>query len=568
MVSSFQKIVNAKREQRKSALVFAGPASPEHTKYLNATASQIVSYIQKGEWTASEVLEAYISRAALAQETTNCLTEVMFEWARRQAKALDEEFAVTGKLRGPLHGVPVSFKEQYNIADVDTSLGFTQWANNPAKAHCDLAEQLINAGAVLFVKTNIPQTMFAFECSNPVFGRTTNPYNAAYTSGGSSGGEGALLAMDGAVVGIGSDIGGSLRIPAHYCGIYSLKPSPARLSFYGAKGPTPGFEGITTVAGPMGRSVEDLELICRTAFGIRGSDYNVMPLPFRDVQLSSKLRVGYFTTDGFVKASPACQRAVLETVEALKRQGHECIEIEMSYVSRAFEIFIGLSSSDGYKTLLSHLGPDPKEKALFLVTLGPSLPSFLLSFVTWVVDKVVGDKIFAGAMRAACVKPMTEYMKLCEERNKFNKMFYDQVWDKHELDCIIAPVQAMPQMPHGGCENFIAVAAATILFNIADSPVGTIPVTRVDPEKDKITEEWINGSGHGSTILESGLFTSKNALYNPEAMKGMPVGVQIAGRKWEEEKVLAMMHVVDEVLGRDRGFGPGSWDRFKEAKAF
>ena len=78
--------------------------------------------------------------------------------------------------------------------------------------------------------------MFAFECSNPVFGRTTNPYNAAYTSGGSSGGEGALLGMDGAAVGIGSDIGGSLRIPAHYCGIYSLKPSPVRLSFYGARG--------------------------------------------------------------------------------------------------------------------------------------------------------------------------------------------------------------------------------------------------------------------------------------------------------------------------------------------
>lgn len=92
-------------------------------------------------------------------------------------------------------------------------------------------------------------------------------------------------------------------------------------------------------------------------------------------------------------------------------------------------------------------------------------------------------------------------------------------------------------------------------------------MTHVDPEKDKIKEEWINGPGRGSVLLESGLFTSKNALYNPEEMKGMPVGIQIAGRKWEEEKLLAMMRVVDEALGKDRGFGPGSWDRVKASKS-
>lgn len=146
-----------------------------------------------------------------------------------------------------------------------------------------LVTQFLAAGAIPFVKTNIPQTMFAFECSNPVWGRTTNPHNDKYTSGGSTGGEGALLAMDGSVIGIGSDIGGSLRIPAAYCGIYSLKPATGRISFAGAQGgscvktslidtgntapiqtltcslvsigPAPGFEGIKTVAGPMSRYV-------------------------------------------------------------------------------------------------------------------------------------------------------------------------------------------------------------------------------------------------------------------------------------------------------------------------
>ena len=91
-------------------------------------------------------------------------------------------------------------------------------------------------------------------------------------------------------------------------------------------------------------------------------------------------------------------------------------------------------------------------------------------------------------------------------------------------------------------------------------------MTHVDPEKDKITEEWINGPDHGSVIWEGGLFTWKNGLYNPEEMKGIPVGIQIAGRKWEEKKLLAMMRVVDEALGKDRGFGPGSWDRVKASK--
>lgn len=99
-----------------------------------------------------------------------------------------------------------------------------------------LVSQLINAGAIPLIKTNVPQTMFAFECNNPLWGRTTNPYSDAYTCGGSSGGEGAVLAMDGSALGLGSDIGGSLRIPASYCGIYSLKPGVGRVSNVGTQG--------------------------------------------------------------------------------------------------------------------------------------------------------------------------------------------------------------------------------------------------------------------------------------------------------------------------------------------
>ncbi|EAU90346.2 general amidase [Coprinopsis cinerea okayama7 len=553
-------IVSAKREERNRALKFgnvvatAGAASPEdQTLYLKATASEIVSRIQKGEWTASRVLEAYIARALVAQSKTNCLTEVFFERARIQAKNLDADFASTGKLKGPLHGVPVSIKDQIDIEGLDSSLGLSQWVHKPATENADITDILLKAGAILYVKTNVPQTLLAIECSNPVFGRTTNPYDASFSSGGSSGGEGALIAMDGAPLGIGSDIAGSVRIPAAYCGIYSFKPASGRLSYFGARAPVPGFDGIKPNIGPMGSGQTD-----------------IAPLPFRDITLPSKLKFGYYTSgsslynrdlfphlsrkpDNYIKASPACKRAVLETVQALRRQGHECVEITLPD---------GLASGDGYKTLLGNLGPDQKESALWSTTLGPALPALLRDAVTWVLEKVWGDKISADTIRASKVIPVEDYWALADKRDAFGREFQEQVWDRYQVDGIICPVQALPQLPHGGCDNYSAIAVSTLLYNVLDAPVGCLPVTRVDPAKDQITSKWKHESGHGSSVFERGLYYGSNKLYDPEMSEGMPVSIQLAGKRWEDEKVLAMMQVIDDALGKERGFGPGAFDRY------
>lgn len=223
---------------------------------------------------------------------------------------------------------------------------------------CSLNLQLVTfireAGGIPFVKTNVPQTLLSFECANPVWGVTSNPYSKDHTPGGSSGGEAAILAMDGAAIGWGSDIGGSLRIPAHYCGVYSLKPGHGRITtsnntctypfVYGYRTFTepmnikplatdPGFKNVSVVYGPMGRGVEDLEAAARAVIGRRGSDkfYFPAPIPYRDVQLPKKLKFGYYLMDGLVKASPACKRAVLETVETLRREGHECVEFDVPW---------------------------------------------------------------------------------------------------------------------------------------------------------------------------------------------------------------------------------------------
>ncbi|TEB29057.1 amidase [Coprinellus micaceus] len=561
-------IIVTKRDERDIALAAAGSAVAEdHSQYLTASATTIVSRIAAGEWTATDVLEAYIGRAVLAHSKTNCLTEVFFDKARARAKALDDEFARTGKVSGPLHGVPISIKDQFEIEGVDLTIGFTQWANNPSTTNADLITHLLAAGAVLFVKTNVPQTMLAFECSNPLWGRTINPYSPNYSSGGSSGGEGALLAMDGSALGIGTDIGGSLRIPAAYCGIYSLKPGSGRVSYVGARGPVGGFEGIKTVAGPMARSVDDVVLLSRALLGKPSALHDVPPVPFKEVSLPSKLKFGYYTSDGYVKASPACKRAVLETVEALKKQGHECVEISIPDTATGFNLFVALTSSDGYKTLLSHLGPDKKESSLFLSTLGPKLPAFVRSFAGWAIESVVGDKIFADTLRASTAKSVGEYWALTSERDDFTKEWYQEVWnDTLSLDGVLAPVQALPQLPHGGCDNFSALAVGTILYNVLDMPVGCLPVTRVDAKKDQITEEWEQEEGHGTKIMEKGVYYGAKKLYDPELSNGLPVNIQIVGKRWEDEKVLALMKVVDGALGINRGFGPGAWDQFQEAQ--
>lgn len=175
---------------------------------------------------------------------------------------------------------------------------------------------------------------------------TKNPYNVKYTPGGSSGGEGALLAMNGSAIGWGSDIGGSIRIPSHFCGLYGLKPGSGRVSLSGTVGkeflrqmkprrllttrvdPNPGFKNIPTVLGPMARTVEDIEIASRVMFG-RSANYSSAPVLYREVKLVPKLRFGYYLNDGMARTTPACCRAVSETVEALRKQGHECVEFEL-----------------------------------------------------------------------------------------------------------------------------------------------------------------------------------------------------------------------------------------------
>jgi Asp-tRNA(Asn)/Glu-tRNA(Gln) amidotransferase A subunit family amidase len=461
---------------------------------------------------------------------------VLFTDAIQQAKELDEEFKRTGQLRGPLHGVPISVKDQFNIKDYDSSIGISSWCNSPVTFDAAVVRAVRKAGAVIICKTNVPQTMLNFESVNPIWGRTLNPWNAQYTCGGSSGGEGVMLATDSSAIGIGSDVGGSLRIPALYCGIYSLKPTAGRISRKGARSCNPGFDEIKVTPGPMARSVGDVERLSRVFFSCDpANDYEGLPpVPYRDVELPRKLRIGYYFEDGFVRTSPANRRAVQETVSALEKAGHELVEFDLPFGPRSIQLFAGISSADGYRTLLSPCKDDPIEKNLFLITLGPRLFRWFQVSAAWMIRNVLKDSIFADTFLRSKHSNLSEFWKNMADKDLMNKEFYEQVWDKHGFDAIIAPGMVSPALPHGATTTLSPLANGTFYYNIIDSPVGVIPVTRVDPEKDKLSAEWsklgeqLRKNGYeGSTIINGNVFgvNGVGGVYDPVKMEGLPVGL-------------------------------------------
>lgn len=168
------------------------------------------------------------SRASNVTQPANAmcsLTEVCFNDAIASAKALDAQLKTEGKPVGPLHGVPMTLKDQFNIKGYDSTLGYVSRAQKPAEDDAVLVKMLRSLGAVIMAKTNLPQSIMWCETDNPIFGLTTNPLNPAYTPGGSTGGEAVLIARGASVLGFGTDLGGSIRIPSHMMGIYGLKPS-------------------------------------------------------------------------------------------------------------------------------------------------------------------------------------------------------------------------------------------------------------------------------------------------------------------------------------------------------
>jgi fatty acid amide hydrolase len=314
------------------------------------SASAMARQIASGALYSREAVEAHIRRIEAVNPRINALVVPLFERARREADRADAARA-RGEALGALHGVPITIKESFVVVGTASTLGLSARGDKMAGSDAPAGARLRAAGAIVLGKTNVPQMVMFNEADNPVYGRTNNPWNIERAPGGSSGGCAALIAAHGSPLSLGSDIGGSVRLPANACGIHSLKPTSGRLTMLGHGAIFAGMEAILAQPGPLARSVEDLSLALNVlaAPGQEAFDLSVPPVPLREAkrELPPGMRVAMFADNGFFTAAPALRRAVREAADALRARGVTVDEWQPPDVEAAWRIYLGLAFGDG-----------------------------------------------------------------------------------------------------------------------------------------------------------------------------------------------------------------------------
>lgn len=353
----------------------------------------------------------------------------------------------------------MSIKDNFAIKGFDSSVGFLSppFVNAPQQDDAVVVKLLRDAGACIIAKTNIPQLMMSLEPVNPLWGRSTNPHNRNVITGGSSSGEGGLVAARGSPLGIGTDIGGSIRGPSAFNGIYGIKPTSMRVPLLGTSTLIGGQESIRSVGGPMGSSVEDLDLAMRVILGGKPWEHDpfVVNVGWREEEKRStmgrKLTVGYFLDNGFYRTTPANERAILETVAALRAMGHTCIEVLPPRVGELQALSSQIFNSHGYLRLKEYIDKngDPLERfTAYQMSMSTTTKQALLEKAQKTADKYPDDSNFREQVLAGARGPLSadEVYRLNILRNQISKEWLE-MWSKHNLDCVLSETLSMPAMP-------------------------------------------------------------------------------------------------------------------------
>lgn len=308
--------------------------STEEVVITQTAPEDLIASIASGKYTSTAVTTAFLRRAGLAQALSNCITELIPERALARAKYLDEYYSKHGKV-GPLHGLPISVKEHIGMKDLGLNAGFVSWWDHKAKENAHVLNILWDAGCVFYARSTQPQTLMHLETSSNLYGITVNPFNSQLTSGGSSGGEGALIGLRGSCLGLGSDIGGSVRSPSANCGIYGLRPSSYRIPFNGLSATMGGQEQVVPVIGPLSTSLDGVKLFMKTIIDAKPwlTEPSLVPIPWRDqdkyfaTPSGKRIKIGVIWQDGVVKPHPPVTRALHEVVDKLRtKDGVEIVD--------------------------------------------------------------------------------------------------------------------------------------------------------------------------------------------------------------------------------------------------
>ena len=457
------------------------------------SASEIAAQIRSKQLSPVEVVDAHLARIQRLNPKINAFVQLDGENALAQARAA--ETAVTqGQSLGLMHGVPISIKSSIDVAGMRCEAGTKLRAGYVASSDAPLVTRLRNAGAIVLGVTNTPELLMAWETDNLLYGRTNNPWDLSRTAGGSSGGEAAAIASGCSAGGVGSDGGGSIRVPAHFCGICGLKPTPGRIPATGHFPQSVGPFALLGVVGPMARTVADLKLMFEAMQGQDIGDPSAAPVPVRwpsPAELK-KLRIGYFEDDGRTPVTPETRVAVRQAAEALRSAGFEVEPFRPKNLEKICELwwkFFGVAGG-------MLLGPLTKGRE-------SELSPILKEFNGWVAAE---NPHTAQTLLDAWIERDLLRMLLFEEMETF--------------PVLLCPVASIPAFRHG--ERSWQAEGKAVKYLDAWSYC-----------------EWFNLLGMAAGVVP----VSRSA-------EGLPIGVQIVARPWEEESVMAILQVIEDAGGR------------------
>src|ERR1700677_4010927 len=458
--------------------------------FLSAVA--MAEQIRNKELSPIELVEAHLSRIEKLNPQLNAFVQVDAEGAIRQARAAEAAVVHREKL-GPLHGVPVSIKSSMEVAGMRCEAGSKLRAGFVAARDAPLVPRLRNAGAIILGTTNAPELLMACETDNLLYGRTNNPWDLSRPQGGSSGREAAAIAAGCSAGGVGSDGGGSIRVPAHFSGICGLKPTPGRVPSTGHYPASAGPFAQLGVVGPMARTVADVAQLFAVMAGPDLGDPASAPVALRlwsDEEIL-KLRVAYFEDDGVTPVTAETAAAVRVAAGELRAQGFQVEAWRPQNLDRVWQRlgdFFGRavqmafdSTVEGREAELSPMYRAWRER----VALEPAMEG----------RELLHTLMGRDALRERLLRQMETF------------------------PILLCPACAVPAFRHGEREWMVQGRKVEYLKAMSYS-------------------QWFNLLGNPAAVVPVGR--------SPE---GLPVGVQIVGRPWEDEAVLAVAAKIEAATG-------------------
>ena len=493
------------------------------------------------------------------------MLEIFFDAAIKQAETLDEHFATTGSPKGPLHGLPISLKDQFHVKGVETSMGYVGWlgtfqgkkgTGHEKVFESEMVKELATCGAVFYCKTSVPHTLMSGETINNIVGYAWNPKNRHLSSGGSSGGEGALIGLKGSPLGFGTDIGGSIRIPAAVNGLYGIRPSAGRLPYEGMANSMDGQNSILSVVGPLSHSAESLELVTKAILSQEPwlHDPLVVELPWRSEQAEQilalaespkKLAFGILKHDGKVSLHPPMRRALDMTAKALEKLGHKIIDWNPPSHQHLEDIALATWMYDGGADVHAAFGLSGEPPADQVSSVYGHEPR----------GEALASKI--ATTNVAKREAQKQYMEYWNSTAGFTGT-------GRPVDAIIAP-----------CSPFAAARPKTHVYvgytmfvNVLDYTAVVVPVTNCDKNVDVKDDDYKPLNEQDQLIMKScesypllslsaasscsnddpRLTNAVSLADDPEVYDGAHVALQLVGRRFQEEKILALAGYVGKAL--------------------